>query len=325
MKRMATWLTCTALIAGGQVLAQVVAPDEEDLAGVQAQFQDLVRGKSDKIDQSRGMGAGGPPGGMRQGPKAIANPATDPRDLRGQWSAGMGGGAPAPAAADAMGAGGPPAGGPPGAGPNSAPAAAPGAAPAGGMAAAAAGMGAGGLGLITDRPGPQANTKIDANRICLVTPGSEIAAGKYYQNDKELVIVMDNELRVRRIRFNAEHANPVVPSYNGDSVGKWDGNTLVVDTVGLKGAFGKTAGNVEDGYFKLLLTTPTLHVVERFTKSADGSQLTIERTFEDAATKMQPYTRSATLSFTEDNFGTEGECEDFGDAFGPAYKAQYTF
>lgn len=302
MKRMTIMAACAALIVAGQVWAQVVAPDEEDLAGVQAPFQDLVRGKSDKIDQSKGMGAG-PPGGM-QGAKPIKNPSTDPRDLRGQWSGGMGAGAPTAGGA---------AGGAAGAAPN-----APNATPA-------AGMGAGGIGLITGRPGPQVDTKIDANRICLVTVGTETGAGKYYQTDRELTIVMDNELRVRRIRLNAEHAKPVVPSYNGDSVGHWEGNTLVVDTVGLKGAFGKTAGNVEDGYFRLLMTTPTLHVVERFTKSADGAQLTIERSFEDPATGMESYTRSTTLNFTEDNFGTEAECEDFGDAFGPAYKAQYNY
>lgn len=291
MKRVAMLCTCSILIIARPLYAQVEAPTEEDLAGVQSQFQDLVRGKSDKIDQSRG-GPKGPPGGM-QGPKAIKNPSIDPHDLRGQWSGGMGAGAP-PAAPTSN-------------------------APATGMAAASAGF------LVTDRAGPQVNTKIDANRICSVTPGSEISAGKYYQSANELVIVMDNELRVRRIRLNAEHAKQGVPSYNGDAVGHWDGNTLIVDTVGLKGSLGKTAGNVEDGYFRLLMTTPTLHVVERFTKSADGSQLTIERSFDDAAIGMKPYTRSATLNFTEDNFATESECEDFGDAFGPAYKAKYNY
>lgn len=307
MNRMATVLTCAALVAAGQVMAQVVAPDEEDLAGVQAPFQDLVRGKSDKIDQTKGMGAGG---GMMQGAKAIPNPATDPRDLRGQWSGGMGAGGAPGAAPGGSGAT------PNGPAPN---------APAPGGMAAATGMSAGGNNLVTDRPGLQVATKIDANRICNVTPGSETGAGRYYQNDRELIMVMDNELRVRRIRLNAEHAKPVVLSFGGDSVGHWEGNTLVVDTVGLKGIFGKTAGNVEDGYYKLLIATPTLHVVERFTKSEDGSQLTIERQFDDAATGMKPYTRSITLNFTEDSFGTEGECEDFGDAFGPAYKAQYNF
>ena len=47
-----------------------------------------------------------------------------------------------------------------------------------------------------------------------------------------LIYMQDHE--VRRVRLNAEHPAHVTPSWHGDSVGHYDGNTLVVDTIGMK-------------------------------------------------------------------------------------------
>jgi len=47
-------------------------------------------------------------------------------------------------------------------------------------------------------------------------------------------IVYDQNLTVRHIRMNAPHPAQVVPSSMGDSVGHWDGDSLVIDTVGVK-------------------------------------------------------------------------------------------
>jgi hypothetical protein len=63
---------------------------------------------------------------------------------------------------------------------------------------------------------------------------------------------------VRRVRMNVRHAKSVTPSWAGDSVGHYDGDTLVIDTVGIKVAPFSTV----DGF-----GTPhsaALHVVERY-------------------------------------------------------------
>src|SRR5882672_7123467 len=64
---------------------------------------------------------------------------------------------------------------------------------------------------------------------------------------------------VRRIRLNASHLKPLTPSWYGDSVGHYESDTLVVDTVGVK----------TDRPYAMqdLFGTPytkSLHIVERY-------------------------------------------------------------
>jgi hypothetical protein len=54
------------------------------------------------------------------------------------------------------------------------------------------------------------------------------------KKDGSITIVYDQNANVRRIRMNAAHPAKLVPSPMGDSVGHWDGETLVIDTVGVK-------------------------------------------------------------------------------------------
>lgn len=75
--------------------------------------------------------------------------------------------------------------------------------------------------------------------------------------DKVTILYQDNS-QVRHIRMNAQHPQMVTPTWNGDSVGRYEGDTLVIDTVGIK--IGKYS--MVDWY-----GTPhsaALHVVERY-------------------------------------------------------------
>jgi hypothetical protein len=52
--------------------------------------------------------------------------------------------------------------------------------------------------------------------------------------DGNITIVYDQNMNVRRIRMNGAHPATVTPSPMGSSVGRWDGDALVIDTVGIK-------------------------------------------------------------------------------------------
>jgi hypothetical protein len=54
------------------------------------------------------------------------------------------------------------------------------------------------------------------------------------KNDGNVTIIYGQDGNVRRVRMNGTHPGNLVPSPMGDSVGRWEGDTLVIDTVGIK-------------------------------------------------------------------------------------------
>ena len=79
------------------------------------------------------------------------------------------------------------------------------------------------------------------------------------QPETVLLIYTAPSTDVRRVRLNARHPAPLTPSWYGDSVGHYEGDTLVIDTVGVK---------TDRPYAMIdLFGTPyskSLHVVERY-------------------------------------------------------------
>src|SRR5579871_2392660 len=79
------------------------------------------------------------------------------------------------------------------------------------------------------------------------------------QQPDRITILYGGDHEVRRIRLNEPHASPLKPSWYGDSVGHYEGDTLVVDTIGVR---------TDRPYAMIdLFGTPytdKLHVVERF-------------------------------------------------------------
>src|SRR5215469_9230441 len=54
-----------------------------------------------------------------------------------------------------------------------------------------------------------------------------------FQTPDHIVIVYRQGDEVRRVRMNQQHPAKVIPSWYGDSVGHYEGDTLVIDTVGV--------------------------------------------------------------------------------------------
>ena len=78
------------------------------------------------------------------------------------------------------------------------------------------------------------------------------------QQPDKITILYNYDHQVRHVRMNQSHPAHVTPSWYGDSVGHYEGDTLVIDTVGFKvGPFA-----VVDWYGTP--HTQALHVVERY-------------------------------------------------------------
>ncbi|HUK34145.1 MAG TPA: hypothetical protein VLV86_09560 [Vicinamibacterales bacterium] len=84
----------------------------------------------------------------------------------------------------------------------------------------------------------------------------------------------------RLIPVGGTHKKDGNPSYYGDSVARWDGNTLVVDVVN----FVDSTWFGEDGYYH----SDAMHVTERFWRS--GSNLVYQVTVEDPKVLTAPWT-----------------------------------
>jgi hypothetical protein len=54
------------------------------------------------------------------------------------------------------------------------------------------------------------------------------------QKKDEVLFLYMQDHQVRHIRLNSQHPARVTPSWRGDSIGHYEGDTLVVDTVGVK-------------------------------------------------------------------------------------------
>lgn len=91
-----------------------------------------------------------------------------------------------------------------------------------------------------------------------------------------LVMIQGFENLVRWVYMDGrKHADPdtTLPSFNGDSIGHWEGKTLVIDTT-----------NFEPEHHWVQSGVPIsedFHIVERWTKSDDGKVLNVQLTMTD--------------------------------------------
>ena len=94
-------------------------------------------------------------------------------------------------------------------------------------------------------------------------------------------MVFSGNAEARRIWLNVPHSANPKPSFYGESVGHYEGDTLVVDTIGLN-----------DKTFLDNYRTPhtdQLHVTERWRMIEDGKKLEIRIGIDDPGTFHAPW------------------------------------
>jgi hypothetical protein len=110
------------------------------------------------------------------------------------------------------------------------------------------------------------------------------------QTPTQIIMLYEYMNVFRVIPLNAKHPDDLIPSYMGNSVGRWEGDTLVVDVIG----FNDKTWLAGTGTFH----TDALHITERFTR-VDKDQIDYEVTMEDPNVLTKPWTLRSTLMLRE--------------------------
>jgi hypothetical protein len=150
------------------------------------------------------------------------------------------------------------------------------------------------------------------------------------QADQITILYAGYNIEMRRVRLNQPHPSPLKPSWYGDSVAHYEGDTLVIDTVGVK---------TDRKYAMIdLFGTPytdKLHIVERYrlrdydnvkdaiernrqenwlflgdawTRHQNSKFLQLHVTIEDEGVFTMPWT--ATLTYAPSDPVAEGICAE---------------
>jgi hypothetical protein len=159
-------------------------------------------------------------------------------------------------------------------------------------------------------------------------PGAAVlntSPGRTYflQTPKEVYIIWQRDQIVRHVYLDVPHSANPKPSWNGESVGHYEGDTLVVDTIA------QTTSSFVDLY-----RTPhseKLHLVERYRLIEGGKALQVEMTFDDPIAFVQPWkgtkrwekvtTQATSMGNVTGTFAEEIRCMD-GEMVNP-FNQQY--
>jgi hypothetical protein len=103
----------------------------------------------------------------------------------------------------------------------------------------------------------------------------------FVQTPKVVVMILSSKQEVRHVYLTDRHSPHVKPSWYGESIGHYEGDTLVVDTIG------QNDKTVVDNY-----RTPhstKIHVVERWKMIEDGQKLQVTYTVDDSDAFNAPW------------------------------------
>jgi len=137
------------------------------------------------------------------------------------------------------------------------------------------------------QPGERVRNELDPSSHCFPSGPARLGAPfQIFQIPGQVWIVYQESTEVRQIFTDGrKHPEDLELTWNGHSIGTWDGDTLVVDTVGMRDeTLLDGAGHVHG---------PDLRIVERIRRIA-YDVLQVETTLTDPKALTRPFTRMTT-------------------------------
>jgi hypothetical protein len=121
------------------------------------------------------------------------------------------------------------------------------------------------------------------------------------QNSEKMVFIVSDEIRdIRQVYFADQHPQNIEPSYDGHSIAHWEGNVLIVDTIGYNGR----------GVINNAVHSTQMHMTQKISKSSDGKTLDIEITLDDPVTFTEPVIVKRQWEWVNGQQPIEFDCEE---------------
>jgi hypothetical protein len=120
------------------------------------------------------------------------------------------------------------------------------------------------------------------------------------QNDKYIAFLFEQNTWFHVVPFRDTHSPEPNPTWFGESIAKWDGDTLIIDTIGFNGYTRlDTRGNPH---------SKELHMVQTF-RHTDAGHLQYTVTISDPVYYTKPWTNERTFTLTNGDL-IEYSCEE---------------
>jgi hypothetical protein len=151
-----------------------------------------------------------------------------------------------------------------------------------------------------------ANPPQDSPAANCVPPGMPGIMGQPYPMEflftpGKVTILIEAYMQIRHIYTDGrKHPDDPDLTYNGNSIGHWEGDTLVVDSVGFTPDTPLAAQGMRH--------SAKMHIVERM-RLLDANTLEIATTIDDAEALANPFTRTATFARHSDWTMAEYICQ----------------
>lgn len=124
---------------------------------------------------------------------------------------------------------------------------------------------------------------------------------EFIQSKGQVTIIQEGYTQVRRIYLDKpqKSLDEVEPGFFGHSVGRWEGDTLIADTIGVK----------EEAMYRNTPHSPQMRIREKIYVAPNGN-LRDEITIEDPVVLEKPYTYTVNYKRLPDYEMLEYVCED---------------